>query len=1012
MPSLKRSLPVVGAAGKGASQSLWRSLQERLRGGPEADGVKAEFPVGATDADGLDAPFANEGEGGTSRRGFLQLLGGSMALAGLTACVRRPREQALPYTRQPENVVPGKALHYATMSALGGYATGLLVTAYEGRPTKIEGNPDHPDSLGATGLWHQASLLSLYDPQRASGVKLRGSPRSWKAFLEAQVRQMAELQAKDKGAGVRFLMEPSASPMLAHLRERIAGQLPRARFQGWSADARDNVLDGARIAFGQPLEPRVDLTGAAVIASLDSDFLSSRPGTLRHMRAFAAGRDPKAGEMNRLYQIETSLSVTGASADHRLPVRPSDVQRVAAALLTAVAKAAGGELGRFASLAVPLPPDQRKFVDGLAKDLVRGGAKSVVLAGARQPAAVHAIAHAINSALGSSAAKLGAPLLLDQSSGPRPLSQLVADIRKGEVHTLVITARNPVYGAPADLDLGRALRAVPNVIYLSPYEDETAQHATWFIPAAHELESWGDGRAEDGTVTFQQPLVSPLYNGQSEIDLLAGLLGEGEKGAFNNLREFWQGRTAGGAPAFEQSWQRWVSDGVVPKSATPAEKATPRWEAIAAAAQEAARAPAAAADALEADFALDGRLYDGRFANNAWLQEMPDPITRLSWDNAALIAPATAARLKLRQDDVVELTLRGRTVRAPVLVQPGQAEGAVTLPVGYGRQSSSETLAAGVGFNANALRTVDGFWFDRGLALQRAAVPEKLHLVQTQEHHSMEGRAIVLSLPLEEFEKEGEEILGEHRGPLPSLHPPAEYDGFQWAMAIDLGKCTGCNACVIACQSENNIPEVGKENVSKSREMHWLRVDRYYKGDEANPEVLVQPMLCQHCESAPCEYVCPVNATVHDDEGLNVMVYNRCVGTRYCSNNCPYKVRRFNFFNYTAQYSNVERMAQNPDVTVRARGVMEKCTYCVQRIERVRIESRVGGKVIQDGDVVTACAQACPAQAISFGSLHDPSWKVAKLHKDPRRYDVLHELGTRPRTAYLARIKNPNPELA
>ena len=1010
MPSLKKSLPVLGGApgqrARPPAQSLWRSLQERLRGGVDRGEASAEFPAGATDA---DAPVEPRTADGTSRRGFMQLLGGSMALAGLTACVRRPKEQALPYTRQPESVIPGKPLHYATLSALGGTATGLLVTAYDGRPTKIEGNPDHPESQGATGLLHQASILSLYDPARADVPKFRGNPHSWKAFLEAQVKRVAELKAKDQGASVRFLMEPTTSPLLAHLRGRVQALLPRARFQSWSSLSHDNALEGARLAFGQPLDTRVDLSGARVIVSLDADFLASLPGTLRHQRAFASGRDPKAGEMNRLYQVETRLSVTGASADHRLPVRGSEVQRVAAAILGSVAKVRGGESSRFASLAVPLSPEQRRFVDGLAKDLMRNAGRSAVVVGPRQPAAVHAIAHALNAALGNKAVTVAKSVFLDEAQGTHALAQLSDDMHKGLVDTLVITARNPAYTAPADLELSRALLSVANTIYLSPYEDETAKSCAWFIPAAHELEAWGDGRAADGTVSFQQPLISPLFNGQTEADVLLALLGEGEKGTYAVLRELWKEKEPA---AFDEGWDRWISSGMLPKSATPALAVTPRWDAIAGPVRAAAIGPAPGPGELEADFAVDYKVFDGRFANNAWMQEMPDPITRLAWDNAALIAPATANRLGLAKDDVVELTLRGRTVRAPVYIQPGQAVDAITLPEGYGRTGPAEALAIGVGFNANAIRAADGYFFDRGLVLKKAANPSKHHLVETQEHHTMDGRFIAASLTLEEFEKDGKEILDEQRGTLLTLHPAKEYDGFKWAMAVDLGKCTGCNACVIACQSENNIPIVGKENVDKSREMHWLRIDRYYKGETGNPEVVHQPMLCQHCEDAPCEYVCPVNATVHDDEGLNVMVYNRCVGTRYCSNNCPYKVRRFNFFNYTADYSNVERMSQNPDVTVRARGVMEKCTFCVQRIERVRIDSRVAGQVIKDGDIVTACAQACPSRAIVFGSIHDPGWTVAKLHQDARRYDVLHELGTRPRTAYLARVKNPNPELA
>ena len=1010
----RHSLPVFdnqGSVTEDPVNPLWRSLEEQLRGGPERAQAAAEFAPGATAAPDLPAE-------GQSRRSFVQLLGASAALAGLSACVRKPHEKVLPFTRQPVGSTPGAPRHYATASFLGGHATGLLVTSHDGRPTKVDGNPLHPSSQGGTGLLDQALLLSLYDPARASVVKEKGKDRSWRAFLQAQLERAAELK-KTEGAGLRFLMEPSSSPLLGGLRERLRAQYPKARFHAWSPLASDGWAEAAQVAFGGAVDVRLALEEARVIASLDEDFLSGLPGTLAQQRAFAAGRAP-GPEMNRLYVVEPGLTPTGGVADHRLAARPSEVPALALGLLGRVARLSKAlALAPFVELNPPVEAKAGAFLDALAGDLVKHAGRSVVLAGARQPAAVHLAAIALNAGLGSAGA--GKPVawsrsaLLDAECGPRSLAQLCAEMKAGQVDTLVITAYNPAYSAPADLEFGQRLAAVPNAVYLGQHDDETAAQATWFVPAAHALEGWGDGRAADGTVTFQQPLIAPLFNGQTQSSILAALLGEGEKAPLALLRGHWE--TA--AQIGEGAWEKWISDGFAAGTATPAAE-IPGLQAVALwlraqaldEAQAKAKKPAVGAGGLEVFFAVDHKVYDGRFANNAWLQEVPHPVTRLSWDNAALVAPATARRLGLATGDVVDLQVKDgptdRSVRTAVLVQPGQAQETLQLNLGYGRRGAGESLALGVGRDVSPVRSSGGFWA-AGATLFPAG--HKHDLVTTQEHHTMDGRALALQTTLEKVEKKELEEIEKNAGPLPTLYPGAHpYPGFQWAMAIDLNQCTGCNACALACQSENNIPVVGKEQVGKSREMHWLRVDRYYIGDEDAPEMITQPVMCVQCENAPCEYVCPVNATVHSDEGLNDMVYNRCVGTRYCSNNCPYKVRRFNFFSYTTAYTDTEKMVMNPDVTVRARGVMEKCTYCVQRIERARITTRVAGTEIRDGDIVTACQQACPSQAISFGSLHDPQSRVSKLHADPRRYDLLHQLGTRPRTAYLARVKNPNPE--
>ena len=987
MSSLK--LPIAGAAASppAAPRAQWRSLEERERGlAPEG-----EFPPGASEI------------GGTSRREFVQLLGASMAFAGAAGCLKLPPEQVLPYTRQPEEIVPGRPLHYATASTLGGRATGLLVTAFEGHPTKVEGNPEHPSSLGATGLFEQASILQLYDPNRAAVLQEKGRPRSWREFLAAQHDRANALRARDGGAGLRFLLEPGSSPLIGELRARIQKLFPNARFRSYSAVSDDAALQGARLAFGSAVETRFDLSKARVIACLEADPLHPWPGSIPALRAWADRREP-GPQMNRLYAVECALSVTGMNADHRLRIRPSQLAPFALALAARLG-AQGGALAPFAALGAKarLEPRQQRFVDVLARDLSRAGRQAVVMAGPRSSPLVHALAHAMNASLSSDAVRHQKPLLHDAVTGAEGLRELAAEIRSGSVDTLVVTAANPVHTAPYDLNLAKALDAVPNSIYRGMYEDETSRRCAWFVPATHPLEEWGDSRAHDGTVTFLQPLVQPLFNGITEAQVLAAFLGEGDKSPYALLRAYWQSARADA----EAAWEKWISDGFIQGTAIASESPRLDADAVAAAARAARFEPSTG---LELNVVPDYRLYDGRFANNVWLQETPDPVTKLTWDNAALVSPRTARELGVRTHDAVDLGLQGPPVTASVLVVPGHADGAVTVALGYGR-SGSEQNAAGVGFDVAPLRRADAPWGARGLTVTRLG--RRRPLAITQEHWSMEGRDPALDLDLRDYQGHGRERIEEGRAPVATMHTPWDYSKvpYKWGMAIDLARCTGCSACMVACQAENNVPVVGKTNVEKSREMHWLRLDRYFAGDEDEPRAITQPMLCVHCETAPCEYVCPVNATVHSDEGLNEMVYNRCIGTRYCSNNCPYKVRRFNFFNYTYDRTDIEKLHNNPDVTVRSRGVMEKCTYCVQRIERARIDSRVQERAIAEKEVQTACQQACPAHAIVFGNLHDRTQEVTKKHADERHYFVLNDLGTRPRTAYLARVRNPNPEL-
>jgi len=1002
MPPLKsKSLPVVsgGAAQESKKAELtWRSLTEFALGRPRSP----EF------AEGADSPPVS----GTSRRDLLQLMGASVAFAGLSGCFKPPDDQILPYTKQQAEIVPGNPLHYATSTMLGGFATGLLVTSNEGRPTKIEGNPEHPASRGSSGIHEQSAILQLYDPQRAAVAQQRGTPRSFRDYLNAVNARSVQLKARG-GEGLRLLVPPSSSPLIGRLRERILAAYPKARIVTWTAMPLS--AEGAQLALGGAWQTRLDLGKALVVASLDADLLASMPGNLRHIRGFADRRDLKVA-LSRLYAVESSLSVTGMSADHRLRLRPSELERFTLALLGRVGSQRGLQSLGMLAQKFALPQAQARFADALAKDLVRAGKESLVAAGPRQTALTQAAAHLLNAVLGSEAVTYSAPVLHDAEAGSAALLALVEEMRAGKVDTLIVTAHNPVYGAPGDLAFGEALLKTPFSAYHSTYADETAALAGWHLPAAHELETWGDGRAADGTVTFQQPLVSPLFGGVSEIEVLSSLLGEGDRGAYAQLREFWRSKGTS-----DTAWENLIAQGLLAGSEAPLEKPAPRFDAVLAAADKLPAQPAATLG-YELNVVPDYKVLDGRFANNAWLQELPDPVTKLTWENAALVSQDTARELGVESGDLVDLGLRGPPVHAPILIVPGHADHTITVALGYGRRGAEKT-AENLGFDTAPLRHANSGWFDTGLTV--LPMGKKHPIALTQDHFSMEGRKIAMSQPLEfARSKEGREELEELRKKNDSIHTPEEYLGYRWAMAIDLGRCTGCSACTIACQAENNIPVVGKEGVGRSREMHWLRVDRYFTGDDLNnPGVINQPMLCQHCESAPCEYVCPVNATVHSEEGLNEMVYNRCVGTRYCSNNCPYKVRRFNFFNYTGAFTDTEKMVFNPEVTVRSRGVMEKCTFCVHRIERFRITTRVAetNRVATGGvrsasepaaDVVTACQQACPAHAISFGSLNDPQAEITAWNDDERHYYVLNELNTRPRVAYLARVTNPNPELA
>jgi MoCo/4Fe-4S cofactor protein with predicted Tat translocation signal len=990
-------------AGKTGKQ-YWRSLEE-LSGDPRFEEMlHREFPR-----------HASELPAGVDRRKFLQLMGASLALAGLAGCGASPDEKIVPYVRQPENTIPGIPQFYATTMPLAGSAIGLLVEAHEGRPTKVEGNPKHPASLGATDVFAQASVLELYDPDRSQVLTYLGDIRPWSALLGAIETALAE-QKTSKGAGLRFLSGTVISPTLAAQMEALLAEYPAAKWHQWESAGRDPVRAGAQMAFDRAVNTYYSLEKADVIVSLDSDFLSSGPGWLRYAREFSRRRVPEApGGMTRLYAVESMPTSTGAKADHRVPLRPSQIVNFTVAL--------AAQLG----LAVPRAGDpgvSDEWISAVARDLQKYRGASVVIPGDEQPAAVHAAAHAINHALGA----VGTTVFYTEPIEARPMDQLASlvdlanDLDAGRVQTLVILGCNPVYDAPVDLVFGEKLLKAPLRIHLSEYPDETSELCQWHVPMTHFLETWGDARTFDGTASIVQPLIAPLYGGKSAHEMIAAISKDSVTDSYGIVRRYWQKQMGGGD--FETSWRRALNDGVIENTRLAPLDLTPQLSALAGA-MAATAAPASTDGNCEIAFRPDPTIFDGRFANNTWLEELPKPLTRLTWDNAAMVSPATAQQLGLTytidstggehgqiQVDMAEVEFGGRAINAATWILPGMPDGLVALHLGYGRANAGK-IATGLGFDAGQVRTSAAPWGSPGARVRKLA-GQTYALACVQFHHNMEGREIVRSATLSEYQAHPTFARDAVDVPPPGLtlypdeHP---YNANAWALSIDLNRCVGCNACVVACQSENNIPVVGKDQVMAGREMHWIRIDRYYSGDLENPEMYFQPVTCMQCENAPCEVVCPVGATNHSSEGLNDMVYNRCVGTRYCSDNCPYKVRRFNFLAYADFDTPALKMQRNPEVTVRSRGVMEKCTYCVQRITKGRIAADKEDRAVRDGEIVTACQQACPAEAIIFGNKNDAASRVARLKAGPRDYGLLAELNVRPRTTYLAAVRNPNPEI-
>jgi len=991
----------------------WRSLHE-LADTPEFRRlIEDEFPRHASVLDDV------------SRRDFVKVAAAGLALAGLSACTKQPAEAIIPFVRQPESMLPGKPTYFATAMPFATGAFPLVARSNEGRPTKVEGNPNHPASLGGSDSFAQASVLGLYDPDRSQTIQQLGEVRPWGEFLGA-IRQPLVAQKAIGGAGIRFLTETVLSPTMAQQMRDLLKLYPQAKWFQYDPVNRDPFRAGMVAAFGQPVNATYKLEAADVIVALDADFLSAGyPGFHRYTRDFASRRKVQndtrgksSRGMNRLYAIESSPSSTGSKADHRLPMRASEIESLARALAGALGVSAGGTVGGV----------EAKFVQAVAKDLQAHKGASLVIAGEGQPAAVHALAAAINQALGN----VGKTVVytdpveaepVDQLAG---LKELVGEMWAGKVDMLILVGGNPVYNAPADLNFASAMEKVPLRAHLGLYFDETSWLCHWHVPQSHYLESWSDTRAYDGTVSIVQPLIAPLYDSKTAHDFLTAFTDSPGVSGYDVLRNYWKAQYKGAD--FETWWRKALHDGFIADSALPEKQvaAKPNFPASAAPVPK---------GQIEVIFRPDPTVWDGRYANIGFLQELPKPLTKITWENAVLMSPTTAKRLGLETDStaqyqmtageqrevvpkadegetqVVSVKYAGRELTGPVWVVPGHPDDAITLHLGYGRNRAGR-LANGMGFNAYQVRTSNALLF--GGAAEVRGLEQRTQLAVTQHHQTMAGRRLVRSADLDEFERDPKVLHeGEEMPPRDlTLYPNYDYSqGYAWGMTIDVNSCVGCNACVVACDVENNIAVVGKEQVIRQREMHWLRVDTYYEGTPENPRAHFQPVPCMQCEDAPCEPVCPVGATVHSSEGLNDMVYNRCVGTRYCSNNCPWKVRRFNFLLFQDWDTPQLKMMRNPDVTVRSRGVMEKCTYCVQRINRGRITAEEQDRSVQDGDIQTACQQACPADAIVFGNINDKGARVLALKQEERNYALLGELNTRPRTTYLGAIRNPNPEL-
>ena len=974
----------------------WRSLEE-LASSPEfRERLHREFPKGAS-----------EWLSSLSRRDFLSLMTASLALAGMTGCVKQPLEEIVPYVVQPDNIVPGKPKFYATAMSLGGYAIPLLVESHMGRPTKIEGNPQHPASLGGSDIFSQASILDLYDPDRSQTVTYNGETSSWFSFIGAIHPSL--LTRPDQH--IRFLTQSVSSPTLANQLQSLPGKYRNARWHQWEPVNRDLVREGSQLAFGEYVETQYKFENAEIILSIDANFLyPTFPGFHRYTREWANRRRPDpeqrpfadvAGNlfashpMNRLYALESTPTVTGAKAEHRLKLTPTQIERYFRMIAS--------RLGVNAGAASSDGDQHAAFLNSLIMDLQAHRGTSLIVVGDDMPAEVHALAHALNASLGNVGRTViyTDPVLANAGDQSRSIEELISDMEAGQVDMLVILGGNPAYDAPANLEFANAVKRVPASIYHGLHFNETAAVCKWHVNASHYLEMWSDARSYDGTAGIIQPLIAPLYEGKSDHEILAVFSDSPQQPGYAIVRSYWEQAGPKGGD-FETFWRQALYSGFIENSALPERNVSVKALRLA--------APQDAAHGIELIIRPDPSIYDGRFANNAWLQELPKPLTELTWDNPVMIGLTMAQRLGLENGSIVELTFQGRKAVGAIWIQPGHPDNALTVFLGYGRQQCGR-VGTGVGYDAYRLRNSGSLRGGAGVTL--ANTGKKYKLITAQGLQDMENRDLVREATLDEYKADAEFAHRKAEEPprQDTLYPNFSYTGYAWGMLIDQNACVGCNGCVIACQSENNVAVVGKLQVAMGRRMHWLRVDTYYKGDPDNPKAFFQPVPCMQCENAPCELVCPVEATVHSTEGLNDMVYNRCVGTRYCSNNCPYKVRRFNFLLFQDWVQPQYKLMRNPEVSVRSRGVMEKCTYCVQRITQARIDAEEEKRLIRDNEIQTACQQACPADAIVFGNINDPNSRVGRLKENPRNYGLLADMNTRPRTTYLAIVNNPNPQI-
>jgi molybdopterin-containing oxidoreductase family iron-sulfur binding subunit len=964
------------AAGRGPA--FWRTLEEAAESDALQEYVEQEFP-------GLSGQIPQ----GVDRRSLLKVMAASLAMAGAAACTRQPPEFIAPYVRQPENVIPGVPLFYATAMPTGGYARGLLVESHLNRPTKIEGNPDHPASLGATSIFEQASVLNLYDPDRSETVLHEGRLSSWGEFEIAFTTEWQSLNER-KGEGFAILSGATTSPTLIEQVNNVRRQWPSAKWYIHEPNVNPAIGSAAKKIAGRNATVVYDLSQADVIVSLESDFMNVGPAMLAYARQFARRRAVDNGETPcRLYAIESAPSVSGSLADHRFPVKSSAIPAIAYQL----AKACG--------VAVPdAPGTAPEWLNAVAQDLNNSKGRCVVIPGEFQPESVHLAAYAINAALGNT----GKTVRILEGVEPdqtHSLEELTNDLNGGHVETLLVLGSNPVYTAPASLQFREAIRKARLVVRLGQFFDETSLWSHWHIPETHYLETWSDSRAFDGTATIQQPLILPLYNGKSAHEIVTFIEGKPDVRSHDIVKDYWQAQNKGGE--FETTWQKSLHDGWVAGTAVAELKA----------AGSVSLPPLTSApiSGVEVVFRPDPTIGDGTYSNNGWLQELPKPQSKMTWDNVVLISPKAATDMHIDKGHVLRVTVDGKSIEGPTWILPGHAEDSVTITFGYGREGSGR-VGNKIGYNAYSIQNAATPYVAAGSV---AKTGRTYRIANVQETQTMAGREPVRAADLAEF-RQHPDFPTMYEKPLPpdlTLYHPEQfpYTGYKWGMAIDLNVCIGCHSCIIACQAENNIAVVGKDQVARGRHMHWIRVDRYYSGNLDDPEIYNQPIPCMHCENAPCELVCPVAATVHSDEGINQMVYNRCVGTRYCSNNCPYKVRRFNFYLYSDWETPSLYGVRNPDVTVRSRGVMEKCTYCIQRIQEVKIQTEKEGRRAYDGEIRTACQQVCPTEAITFGDLNDRNSKVAKLQALRRNYGLLDELNTRPRTTYLGYVRNPNEAL-